>query len=133
MQACHLLLFLLSLDEHDTSARVRAIHCAQLFFEWSSAAAGLPAALTADGLASTRAVMARLIIVNLKIVQLPLHNRLGPRWRRTSIRPCSGPLPAVQQYAAALRGARTTTSAPAVQRALPEAEARCCGRRHDSP
>ena len=109
----HRRLFFLCLYEHDTGARMRAIHCAQLFFEWRGVAAGFPASLTADGSARTCAVMA-LLIVNLDIVQQSLHNRLGPGVVY-DLHPSGGPKPAAPQRAAALHAARAATPASSPQ------------------
>ena len=109
----HRRLFFLCLYEHDTGARMRAIHCAQLFFEWRGVAAGFPASLTADGSARTCAVMA-LLIVNLGIVQQSLHNRLGPGVVY-DLHPSGGPKPAAPQRAAALHAARAATPASSPQ------------------
>ena len=100
---------------------MRAIRCAQLLHERRGVTADLPAAVTADGLARTRAVMA-LLIVSTSIVQQELHNRLRPV---VAYDPAYGSPLAAPQRARALLGARATT--PARGRGA----ARRIRRRHD--
>ena len=75
--AARLALAQLRLDEHDRAARMRAIHCAQIFFTWRDTQSPFPDTAATAALAATRAAMARLIVnfdVNLAPSSL---DRLG--------------------------------------------------------
>ena len=52
----------LHLDEHDRAARMRAIHCPQIFFAWRDTQFPFPEVPATAALAATRTAMARLIV-----------------------------------------------------------------------
>ena len=147
----------LRLEERGTGgARTRAVRQQRsrlLFRERRSAAADSPATLAADGLARTRAAMARLVneSVDSDVGGSSSPSRPSQRERcpaaathpagergglRPVLRPGIGPRPATSHYAAALRGARASgatapgPSPPAAAEQRAPSEARLCRRRH---
>ena len=68
-QQCHRLVFFLHLDEHDTSARIRAIHCTQLFFmDLASQMYAVPPATLEHIRAGTTSLLTELPRVGMRTV-----------------------------------------------------------------
>ena len=69
---------LAQLDEHDRAARMRAIHCAQIFFTWRDTQFPFPDAPATVAHAATRAAMARFIVnFDVNLAPSSTADRLG--------------------------------------------------------